>query len=194
MVVPAGCRLGGFGPSKNSDTFASLRGDVRMTQSNNMLTKTEIEKVRFNRAALRALPENFARDYAILPVAVSSLTLKIIVPIDDEQSVEEILSDVKPFAEGRQIEHQTGQRQDIEAVLNRFYLALSSTIQNCPNFVPFRCPKKWSELKATPNREIRFCESCQTDVRFCANQDQLKHAVANGECVAIYLDTTDFSA
>ena len=49
----------------------------------------------------------------------------------------------------------------------------------------FECSKKWSDLKATDNQNIRFCSACNHEVYLAASQSEFDQYAADGKCVAI---------
>ena len=54
------------------------------------------------------------------------------------------------------------------------------TIRNC--VFAFKCTAKWEEMKVvsedhTRDIEVRFCDSCQKEVYFCDDDDELYLAV-----------------
>jgi hypothetical protein len=57
-------------------------------------------------------------------------------------------------------------------------------IRNCD--VKFRkvCPRTWDNLDPTPEATVRFCQSCQQNVYFCASDaEAIRHAL-QGACIA----------
>jgi hypothetical protein len=57
------------------------------------------------------------------------------------------------------------------------------TIRNC--LFSFKCTAIWEELEDTSEESIRFCQDCQKEVHYCANDDELVSAVRLNRCVAI---------
>ena len=57
-------------------------------------------------------------------------------------------------------------------------------IENCAADWELRCPKKWGELRATPNAKERFCETCRETVYFCHTKVELEAHTAQRRCVA----------
>ncbi len=57
------------------------------------------------------------------------------------------------------------------------------TIRNC--IFAFKCSAIWEELDETVDDSIRFCQDCQKEVHYCANDDELVAAVRLNRCVAI---------
>jgi len=63
-------------------------------------------------------------------------------------------------------------------------MKLLRTIRNCRPSIPVPCPKRWDALTETTSLAIRHCETCKSDVHFCATDEEtLVHARA-GHCVA----------
>lgn len=50
----------------------------------------------------------------------------------------------------------------------------------------FKCPKKWEYLELTDNDSKRFCFSCQQEVFFVANRDELEKNRQLKRCIAAY--------
>ena len=56
------------------------------------------------------------------------------------------------------------------------------SIRNCK--FAFKCDKKWEDLIETNEDEIRFCDSCEREVHFCADDEELAYSVRLNRCVA----------
>lgn len=57
------------------------------------------------------------------------------------------------------------------------------TIRNC--VFAFKCAAVWDELEDTADESIKFCQDCQKEVHYCADDDELVVAVRLNRCVAI---------
>ena len=57
------------------------------------------------------------------------------------------------------------------------------TIRNC--IFAFKCSAIWDELEDTNDASIRFCQHCQKEVHYCADDEELVIAVRLNRCVAI---------
>ena len=62
------------------------------------------------------------------------------------------------------------------------------TIRNC--VFAFKCNAKWEEMKVVSEDtirdiEVRFCDSCQKEVYFCNDDNELAINVRLNRCVAI---------
>jgi hypothetical protein len=57
------------------------------------------------------------------------------------------------------------------------------TIRNC--LFSFKCTANWEELEDTSEESIRFCQDCQKEVHYCADDDELISAVRLNRCIAI---------
>lgn len=62
------------------------------------------------------------------------------------------------------------------------------TIRNC--VFAFKCNAKWEEMKVVTEDhirdiEVRFCDSCQKEVYFCSDDDELARNVRLNRCIAI---------
>ena len=56
------------------------------------------------------------------------------------------------------------------------------SIRNCR--FAFKCEMKWDDLNETGDEDVRFCNSCEKEVHFCINDDELARAVRLNRCVA----------
>lgn len=56
------------------------------------------------------------------------------------------------------------------------------SIRNCR--FAFKCDKKWNDLIETEDSDIRFCNGCEKEVHFCADDDELARSVKLNRCVA----------
>lgn len=56
------------------------------------------------------------------------------------------------------------------------------SIRNCR--FAFKCEAKWDDLSETEDEDVRFCNSCEKEVYFCINDDELARAVRLNRCVA----------
>lgn len=65
-------------------------------------------------------------------------------------------------------------------------------ILNCTKLFKFRCPRKWESLEETAEENVRFCKSCQKNVRLCTTPEDIKRYT--GTCVAIFLDADGYLA
>ena len=58
------------------------------------------------------------------------------------------------------------------------------TIRNC--VFAFKCTAQWSELTATDDEKISFCDDCQKEVHLCEDDEELAKSVRLNRCIAIY--------
>jgi uncharacterized protein (TIGR02996 family) len=49
----------------------------------------------------------------------------------------------------------------------------------------FKCPRRWEELRTTENSTVRFCETCQQNVYYCATMSEARLHAMNRHCVAV---------
>jgi hypothetical protein len=49
----------------------------------------------------------------------------------------------------------------------------------------FECSKKWAELQATDNKNIKFCSDCNHEVYLANSQYEFNQYASDGKCVAI---------
>jgi hypothetical protein len=61
-------------------------------------------------------------------------------------------------------------------------------IRNC--VFAFKCSADWANMKvvsedALHEQEIRFCESCQKEVHYCGDDDELATNIRLNRCIAI---------
>jgi uncharacterized protein (TIGR02996 family) len=74
-------------------------------------------------------------------------------------------------------------RRDLDS---SWLAALDRTpIDNCSVRFVFQCPKRWEALEPTEDASIRFCESCQRKVYYCATLEQARLHAKAGDCVAV---------
>jgi uncharacterized protein (TIGR02996 family) len=75
---------------------------------------------------------------------------------------------------------------ELRPPISKEWLALldRTTVEGCFQFRQ-SCPKRWERLKTTEDELIRFCESCQKKVFFCATINDAQRHANYGHCVAI---------
>lgn len=56
------------------------------------------------------------------------------------------------------------------------------SIRNCR--FAFKCDKKWDDLDETRDTLIRFCNTCEKEVHFCEDDNELAQNVRLNRCVA----------
>jgi uncharacterized protein (TIGR02996 family) len=79
------------------------------------------------------------------------------------------------------------QLQKLAAAIDPAWLALIShpKLEACRVTFRFECPRQWERLTPTDAANVRFCESCKSNVHYCDTlQDARNHAV-QGDCVAL---------
>jgi len=52
----------------------------------------------------------------------------------------------------------------------------------------YECPKNWFELTPTDRATIKHCDTCRQDVFLCLEQDELIERIAEGVCVAYFIE------
>ena len=57
---------------------------------------------------------------------------------------------------------------------------------NCP--MAYECPKNWFELTPTNKAGIKYCDACSQDVFLCLEQEELNERIAEGVCVAYFIE------
>ncbi len=57
------------------------------------------------------------------------------------------------------------------------------TIRNC--HIAYKCTARWDDMSETEDEKIKFCQSCQKEVVFCATDKELVAAVKRNKCVSI---------
>ncbi|HUR55359.1 MAG TPA: hypothetical protein VMZ71_14595, partial [Gemmataceae bacterium] len=86
------------------------------------------------------------------------------------------------------------ERRGVEAVLRGLRWRLDPDwvavfdrpkIENCRPVFAFECPKKWENLTATANTDVRFCESCRKTVHYCQDVRDARTHARRGACVAV---------
>ncbi|GAB3191250.1 hypothetical protein GCM10027292_29150 [Hydrogenophaga aquatica] len=65
-----------------------------------------------------------------------------------------------------------------------FYPRWDGPFLNCT--MEYECSADWNELTATTDDKIRHCTTCDKDVHFCTDQNQLDGHAKQGHCVAFY--------
>ncbi len=63
---------------------------------------------------------------------------------------------------------------------------MSLTIRNCR--FAFKCDKDWDSLGYLGNDDVRFCQTCQKEVHFCNDDDELIQNIKLNRCVAFFND------
>jgi hypothetical protein len=63
---------------------------------------------------------------------------------------------------------------------------MSPAIRNCR--FAFKCEKEWDALDYIGNEDVRFCQTCQKEVHFCNNDDELIQNIKLNRCVAFFND------
>jgi len=58
-------------------------------------------------------------------------------------------------------------------------------IENCSVSLQFQCPKQWEQLRVTGDETVRYCDSCQQKVFFCASIEVAQTHAALSDCIAI---------
>jgi len=56
------------------------------------------------------------------------------------------------------------------------------SIRNCR--FAFKCEKKWNDLEDTEDHQIKFCNTCEKEVHFCNDDEELAKNVRLNRCVA----------
>lgn len=57
---------------------------------------------------------------------------------------------------------------------------------NCP--MQKICSKDWFELTLTNKAGIKYCDACSQDVFLCLEQEELNERIAEGVCVAYFIE------
>lgn len=60
-------------------------------------------------------------------------------------------------------------------------------IENCDEHFAFKCPLKWENLKLTANHQVRHCDACDKDVRYCNTVLEARGYASEGRCVTVPL-------
>jgi hypothetical protein len=63
---------------------------------------------------------------------------------------------------------------------------MNPTIRNCK--FAYKCDKDWDDLDDIGESDIRFCQTCQSEVHFCHDDDELVENVKLDHCVAFLND------
>lgn len=57
-------------------------------------------------------------------------------------------------------------------------------VRNCK--FGYQCQARWEELASTKREGIRFCGKCDRKVHFCEMDSELRDAIENNQCVALW--------
>lgn len=57
-------------------------------------------------------------------------------------------------------------------------------VDKCDVRFQFKCPKRWEALASTDQSYVRHCGTCNRNVYFCTNLDEVRARGRSGECVA----------
>jgi len=58
-------------------------------------------------------------------------------------------------------------------------------IANCKVEFEFQCPKRWSALANTKDKNIRHCHICSRDVHYCHTWEEVHRHASLGNCIAV---------
>ena len=80
--------------------------------------------------------------------------------------------------------------QELRSALDPKWVAFFDRpmIENCEPAFRFKCPKKWENLKLTPDFGVRHCDACEKKVYFCHTLPDAQNHARRGDCVAVQLD------
>jgi hypothetical protein len=62
----------------------------------------------------------------------------------------------------------------------------TASIRNCK--FAFRCDRRWDDLIATRDPDVKFCGECQQEVFFCHTDAALADAIVRNRCIAIHVE------
>ena len=57
---------------------------------------------------------------------------------------------------------------------------------NCP--MQKKCSREWFELTPTIKAGVKHCDTCNQEVYLCLEQDELTERIAEGVCVAYFIE------
>jgi uncharacterized protein (TIGR02996 family) len=79
--------------------------------------------------------------------------------------------------------------QELRALLPRRWVEFFDRpkIENCDTAFRFKCPKRWEDLKLTPDFAVRHCNACEKKVYFCRTLPEAQNHAREGHCVAVQL-------
>lgn len=60
-----------------------------------------------------------------------------------------------------------------------------AAIDRCDARFAFRCPLRWESLASTDDARVRRCGTCQREVYFCTDLDEVQLRGRRGDCVAL---------
>lgn len=65
-----------------------------------------------------------------------------------------------------------------------YYPQFREAFLHCP--MAYECSADWFQLRPTERHDVRHCTTCERDVHFCTDQQQLNDHAAQQHCVAFY--------
>ena len=65
-----------------------------------------------------------------------------------------------------------------------YYPQFREAFLHCP--MVYECSADWFKLLPTERHDVRHCTTCQRDVHFCTDQQQLDTHAVQQHCVAFY--------
>jgi uncharacterized protein (TIGR02996 family) len=83
---------------------------------------------------------------------------------------------------------------ELRETIDPAWLALldRTGIENCGrarsrarSLFEFECPRRWEALRTTPDKRVRFCDSCKQRVYHCASIEEAQRHARRGHCVAL---------
>lgn len=109
---------------------------------------------------------------------------------------------VSPPLQTKEAQVRQQRLQQLAAELDTDWLAVTShlLVENCPikgkepgyqnaSQSPFQflCDRRWQDLRATEDRDVRFCDGCQQQVHYCDTIGEARRHADMDHCIAIDL-------
>jgi hypothetical protein len=151
-----------------------------------MLTPEQLKSLPVNGTALKMVPESIARGSDVLAVDFHEGELRLILPELSTQD-EQRLIDKLNFVLETTISWDVASVDHLRPMIDFYYTAIYSQIQNCDAAFVGSCPNMWIELEPTHDVNVRHCDVCQQNVTFCCTSDRLRQLLIAGKRTA-YID------
>ena len=151
-----------------------------------MLTAQELARFPINPLLLEWVPEEIARKWSVLPVAVEDDRPHLILPADSPAYPDD-LYDTLRFVLGRSFTYDLAPIRDLAPLVELHYAAVNSPIARCGGAeLKFRCPAYWINLQPTDDVRVRHCDICNRRVTYCTTLGEYQKLASEHECVAYF--------
>ena len=154
-----------------------------------MLTAQDLARFPIDPFLLEWVPEEIARKWSVLPVAVEGDRLHLILPADSPAYPDD-LHDTLSLVLGGSFTYDLAAIRDLAPLVELHYAAVHSPIALCGAELKFRCPEYWINLQPTNDVRVRHCQVCNRRVTYCTSLGEYQKLVSEHECVA-YFDSNE---